>query len=386
MADPIQVYVGGQRTGTLLRENKEFLFNYAEQLSEEQFVSLTMPVRAKEYVHPQLHPFFEMNLPEGFLLAVIKKQFSKLVATDDLGLLQLLAPGIRGRVQYSEANSDQQRLSLEQLLHPEVADSSQLFRELVERFALQSAVSGVQPKVLAQLQDKATLKLGHYIVKTWGEEYPQLAINEYYCMQVFKHAGIPVPPFYLSDDDRLFIMKRFDIAEDGTALGFEDMCVLQAKQRDDKYLGSYEQIAKSIKIFTSPDYKRASLQQFFKMVVLNNHLQNGDAHLKNFGVVYNNTSSVRLAPAYDVVSTTAYIKNDMAALTLLGSKKWWDHTGLIRFGMESCEMSRKQAEESYQRCMSALQQTHQRLQLRLQNETVEEKRSVLEHLLSLMEY
>ncbi|MBL6985382.1 MAG: type II toxin-antitoxin system HipA family toxin [Candidatus Thioglobus sp.] len=377
MSDPLQVYVEGRHSGNLLRDGKEFLFNYAEQASPDRFVSLTMPVRAKGYVHPQLHPFFEMNLPEGFLLAVIKKHFSKLVATDDLGLLRLLSPGIRGRVEYGEESNKQTPLKLEQLLHPE---SDHLFAELLERFALRSAVSGVQPKVLAQLQDKATLKLSDYIVKTWGEEYPQLALNEYYCMQAFKHAGITVPSFHLSDDDRLFIMKRFDIAEDGTSLGFEDMCVLQAKQRDDKYVGSYEQIAKSIKIFTSPAHKTESLQQFFKMVVLNTHLQNGDAHLKNFGLLYENIHSVRLAPAYDVVSTTAYIKSDIAALTLLGSKKWWDRAGLIRFGIESCEMSRKQATEQYQQCIDALRLTQQQMQLRLKNESVEEKRNVLQHL------
>ncbi|MBT7308271.1 MAG: type II toxin-antitoxin system HipA family toxin, partial [Gammaproteobacteria bacterium] len=262
MTDPLQVFVEGQQSGILLKEEGEFLFNYSENTSPEQFISLTMPVRAKGYVHPQLHPFFEMSLPEGYLLAVIKKHFAKLVATDDLGLLHILAPGVEGRVHYREKlHTGRPLLRLDQLLHPE---SGELFGELVERFALQSAVSGVQPKVLAQLQEKATLKLGHYIVKSWGEDYPQLALNEYYCMQAFRLADIDVPPFYLSDDDRLFIMKRFDIAEDGTTLGFEDMCVLQAKQRDHKYQGSYEQIAKSIKIFTSPPNKAESLRQAFK--------------------------------------------------------------------------------------------------------------------------
>ena len=381
MTNPLQVNVGGEPSGVLLQEGSEFLFNYTAQSSPEQFVSLTMPVRAKGYVHPQLHPFFEMNLPEGYLLAVIKRQFSKLVPTDGLGLLHLLAPGIVGRVQYGEQNQEQEPLKLDQLLHPE---SSQLFAELVDRFALQSAVSGVQPKVLARLQDKATLKLSDYIVKSWGDEYPQLALNEYYCMMAFKNAGIPVPPFYLSDDDRLFIMKRFDLLENGTALGFEDMCVLQAKPRDDKYLGSYEQIAKTIKIFTSSAHKIEALRQFFKMVILNTHLQNGDAHLKNFGLLYEDINSVRLAPAYDVVSTTAYIKNDMAALTLLGSKKWWNHAGLIRFAMESCDLSRKQAEECYQQCIDALRLTEQQLQQRLKSESVVEKRMVLEHLSRLM--
>ncbi|MBT3196556.1 MAG: type II toxin-antitoxin system HipA family toxin [Gammaproteobacteria bacterium] len=382
MTDPLQVFVEGQQSGILLKEEGEFLFNYSENTSPEQFISLTMPVRAKGYVHPQLHPFFEMSLPEGYLLAVIKKHFAKLVATDDLGLLHILAPGVEGRVHYREKlHTGRPLLRLDQLLHPE---SGELFGELVERFALQSAVSGVQPKVLAQLQEKATLKLGHYIVKSWGEDYPQLALNEYYCMQAFRLADIDVPPFYLSDDDRLFIMKRFDIAEDGTTLGFEDMCVLQAKQRDHKYQGSYEQIAKSIKIFTSPPNKAESLRQLFKMVVLNTCLQNGDAHLMNFGVIYKDASSVRIAPAYDVVSTTAYIRNDIPALTLLGSKKWWDYAGLVRFGMESCQMSRKQIKENYQQCTDALQQTHQQLQLRLRKEKVEEKRSLLEHLSGLM--
>ena len=81
-------------------------------------------------------------------------------------------------------------------------------------------------------------------------------------------------------------MKRFDLNDDGTALGFEDMCVLQAKTRDDKYNGSYEQVAKTIKTFSSPAHKQASLEQFFKVIVLSNALQNGDAHLKNFGMLY----------------------------------------------------------------------------------------------------
>lgn len=376
-ANPLQVYVEGEHSGELLKEGEEFIFNYSGG-NAEHFVSLTMPVRAKGYVHPDLHPIFEMHLPEGYLLSVIKKHFSKLVATDDFGLLQLLAPSIEGRVRYAQrADQDDSPVTLDRLLHPE---SENLFGELVERFAMSSAVSGVQPKVLVQMQDKATLSLKHYIVKAWGDDYPQLALNEYYCMQVFKVAGVEVPKFYLSDDDRLFIMERFDVTKDGATLGFEDMCVLQGRQRDEKYSGSYEQVAKSIKTFVSPANKAKSLQQFFKMVVLNTWLQNGDAHLKNFGLVYESANAIRLAPAYDVVSTTAYIQNDMAALTLLGSKKWWGDAGLIQFGMESCELTRKQAEASVQQCESALQYVNQQLQERLSQESISEKRDVLQHL------
>ena len=102
MAEPLRVTIAGKPTGMLLKENGEFLFNYSDQAPKENFVSLTMPVRAKGYEHPRLHPIFEMNLPEGYLLSIIKKQFAKLTATDDLGLLQLLAPGVEGRIEYRQ--------------------------------------------------------------------------------------------------------------------------------------------------------------------------------------------------------------------------------------------------------------------------------------------
>jgi len=381
MSDQQLVRVYQQAVGCLLKEGREYIFNYDVNAQKDDYISLTMPVRAKGYIHSSLHPIFEMHLPEGYLLSIIKKHFSKLMDTDDFGILRLLASSVRGRVNYTEQALQKTPLILEDLLHPKQND---LFKELVLRFALSSPLSGVQPKVLAQVENKATLRLEDYIVKAWGIDYPQLALNEFFCMLVAKEAGIEVPEFYLSNDDALFIMRRFDIDSEGRSIGFEDLCVLQAKSREDKYSGSYEQIAKSIKIFTSPVYKLRSLQQFFKMVVLNNRLQNGDAHLKNFGLIYENVNSIRLAPVYDVVSTTFYVKKDIAALTLLGSKKWWDRKFLIRFGMESCDLSAKQANYLYDECEKALSSVRKQVIIRLENEQNPQKRSLLEHLSYLM--
>lgn len=351
MPDSLQVKVSNEKAGSILLENNEYLFDYTTT-NPDAFVSLSMPVRVKSYANPKLHPIFEMHLPEGYLLSIIKKHFSKITKTDDFGLLQLMAHSIKGRLTY-EANSTQVEtpLSLDALLHPK---SETLFDELVTRFALNSPLSGVQPKVLARVRDKVTLPLQEYIVKSWGDEYPHLALNEFYCMKVLKHAGIDVPEFYLSDDNKLFIMKRFDIKEDGSYLGFEDICVLQARQADEKYEGSYEHIAKSIKTFVSPKHKKKALRDFFKMMVINTLLQNGDAHLKNFGVLYENIDNIWLAPAYDVVCTTLYIQKDIPALHLLGSKKWWGKAFLIRFGKESCELSGSETLTLYAECIEAV--------------------------------
>lgn len=378
MSNELDVCVEGRAAGTLLREDQQFVFSYNADASPDQFVSLTMPVRFRDYVHPRLHPVFEMHLPEGYLLSVLKKQFAKLTEVDDFGLLRLLAPNIRGRVHYGMAGSGlPDNLELDYLLY---GNNVGLFEELVQRFALRSALSGVQPKVLAQVENKATLKLEDYIVKSWGPEYPALALNEYCCMLALRNAGIPVPEFYLSEDESLFIMKRFDLTDEGQPLGFEDMCVLQAKSRDDKYSGSYEQVVKTIKTFVTPRFKAESLQQFFKMVVMNNRLQNGDGHLKNFGLIYDDIGSVRVAPAYDVVSTTAYIRQDIAALTLMGSKKWWSTKHLLRFGTQVCDLTASQAERLFGECDAGLAELKAYVQKRLTGPLNEDQRNVLVHL------
>ncbi len=349
MSSRLSVIVLDSVVGRIFKEESDYIFNYVPSSGSEKFVSLTMPVREKSYVNSGLHPIFEMHLPEGYLLAILKKHFAKVTETDDFGMLRLLAPSMSGRIQYeSQEISTFPPLSLDEILHP---NTQNLFDELVDRFALSSPLSGVQPKVLARIVDKATLKLEDYIVKAWGDDYPQLALNEYLCMQAVQAAEISVPEFYLSDDHQLFIMKRFDIQGGGRSLGFEDLCVLQARQREDKYKGSYEQVAKSLKLFCSKQYRLKSLTQFFKMIVMNNFLENGDAHLKNFGVYYPNIDQVQIAPAYDVVNTTVYVTNDIPALTLLGSKRWHKKEQLIRFAIEACDLTNKQALKCYEDCL-----------------------------------
>jgi serine/threonine-protein kinase HipA len=62
-------------------------------------------------------------------------------------------------------------------------------------------------------------------------------------------------------------------------------------------------------------------------------LRNGDAHLKNFGVVYDDVrGDARLAPVYDLVTTAVYLPQDRMALTLDGSTEWPEAKKLRRLG------------------------------------------------------
>ena len=75
------------------------------------------------------------------------------------------------------------------------------------------------------------------------------------------------------------------------------------------------------------------LEKLFALIALNCTLRNGDAHLKNFGIVYDDVlGQARLAPVYDLVTTAIYLPKDSLALTLNGTTRWPDHKALRRLG------------------------------------------------------
>src|SRR5258708_39948535 len=75
--------------------------------------------------------------------------------------------------------------------------------------------------------------------------------------------------------------------------------------------------------FANSTYVNEDLGKLFTLMVLNCALRNGDAHLKNFGIVYDDVlGELRLAPVYDLVTTSVYLAKDSLALTLNGTTHW----------------------------------------------------------------
>jgi serine/threonine-protein kinase HipA len=309
-----------------------------------------MPLRAKSYAANILPGVLRQNLPEGYLLDWIREHFAKTTKLDDMTILAISGRDVIGRVRCQQAeapqSSQQAGVGLKSILTWK--GSEDLFQHLAQQYALASGISGVQPKVVVPAEsgddeviEKVSLKARSLIVKASGDDYPGLAENEFHCMSIAKMAGLVVPDFWLSDDKKLFVVKRFDIGENGY-LGFEDMTSLMNRQNAEKYNGSYEMVAKAISMFASPDHREASLHELFATIALSILLRNGDAHLKNFGMLYTDTQSpdCRLSPLYDVVNTTAYLPRDTLALKLKGSKSWPRPKDLIEFGKEHCRVDR----------------------------------------------
>lgn len=353
MSDKLKVYINKNYNGNLNLEDEKYIFNYIENANE--LVSLTMPLRSASWDSKKLHPIFQMNMPEGALKDAIKNHFAKIQKMDDFNFLKLIGPYMLGRVKFEKIIDEKENLELDDILK---SHKQNLFDELMERFAIKSGVSGVQPKLLLKAHNKTTMKFEHYIVKSWEEHYPNLALNEYFCMRAVKNAGLLTPEFYISDDLKMFIMKRFDIFDDNSYLGFEDMCVLTARETEQKYDGSYEEIARSIKEYVSSEKRKEALKTFFKAIVMNHLLRNGDGHLKNYGIVYKNDyKDSYLSPIYDVITTTIYIKNDIPALRLGDGKLWWKEKTYKKFAKQSCGLSNKEYETIVDDCKNAINQT-----------------------------
>jgi serine/threonine-protein kinase HipA len=350
MSDKLKVYINKTHSGNLVYENEKYVYNYTENTKD--VVSLTMPIRSASWDSKKLHPIFQMNMPEGALKEAIKNHFSKIETMDDINVLKLIGPYMLGRVKFEKLVDENEKLELDDILS---SSKQNLFDELMERFAIRSGVSGVQPKLLLKAHNKTTMRFEHYIVKSWEDNYPNLALNEYFCMRAIEHAKLPTPKFYISDDHKLFIMERFDIADDSSYFGFEDMCVLTARGTEQKYDGSYEEIARVIKDVISPQKRKESLRILFKAIVMNHLLKNGDGHLKNYGILYKSDfEDSYLAPIYDVITTTMYIKNDIPALRLGGGKLWWKEKTYRTFAKQSCGLSTKEYETILNDCKNAI--------------------------------
>jgi len=359
--------------GDLLKESR-YIFNYtATDRSEE--ISLTMPIRAESYSSGALLPIFEMNKPEGYLLSKIEEVFAKAGPLDDMSLLALTGGAQIGRLTYTAPDEPARRarapVSRKELLTRK--PTSELFDQLVAIY-FESGISGVQPKVLvpetsnpSSVTDRATVVHSDLIVKASGIEFPHLTQNEFLCMSAAKRAGIPVPDFALSEDGGLFVLSRFDHQE-GKSLGFEDMGVLTGRGNRDKYQGSYENIAKAIRLYCESGNPLAQLRQFFDYVALMVMVRNGDGHLKNFGLLYEhpqNLASIRLAPLYDVVTTSIYdvsggttqiTKYDHTLALKLGkTRSYPNRKTLLEFGKSICQAMHPQ--RTIERCADAMSET-----------------------------
>lgn len=339
----LNVFIGELKVGQLTMSGlHEYSFTYSTR-NPALSIALSMPVRQAPYVTKDLHPIFQQNLPEGLVLETLRTKYGKMRRLDPFGLLELTGGNCISRVRclppkdFPEPDDFDANGRINDLLHEQ--NASALFDEMLHEFASRSGISGLQPKFL--LNDEAggrhaVIKTDHVIVKSAMDD-PTLAINEYLCMFATRAAGLPTANNQISDNGEVLIVGRFDIGIGGVPVAFEDFCAILAKTSPQRYEGSYDDIVEAIG-WHCPS-ARLAIEDFYKANILNHLVGNGDAHLKNFGVLYEGPGEVRMAPYYDITNTTLHNPSDVPALRYSGRRGWLTKSQMEDWGKQVCGIS-----------------------------------------------
>jgi len=305
---------------------------YSSSADPEDFVSLTMSVRGEPYVWDDvLHPFFQMNLPEGYLLQVLQEQFGPVVGASPMALLSVIGKNMIGRVQVAPegARLDEsvQPVDVEALLQGD--NSEERFADLV-RLHASSGVSGVVPKFLDASEErlqghgKATICSHRHVIKGSSRQLPFVSLNEHLCMEIARRV-MPSASTRVSNDGQAIVVDRFDVDEQGKRWrGMEDFCSLLGLRPSAKYETTWERIAKAIRNLVPAEGRGSVFGDMTSLMLLTYALRNADCHAKNVALLYTGRQGIQLAPAYDVITTAAYpeFARNPPAIGFMGKKTW----------------------------------------------------------------
>lgn len=362
------VYFNGVKSGVLEQvEISKFAFTYSKGV--KQPISLTMPVRDEPYFAPFLHPVFQVSLPQGRLRALIEADIAKRMASaGDIQVLSVVGSHLVGAIQVvpegaflirnpSPASAE----NIGEMLSYIAGDG--FIARFIEKHANHSGVSGGYDKALmtaAQEGERVTFASEQCIVKFDDSDHPALSLNERYSTLAAERAGLDVPIMRLGQDKSMLIIDRFDTHPTGR-YAFEDMCSLLGMSSDHKFMGSVEKVVAAIKSYCSTGKVGDSLRAFFTQYLMCSLMRNGDAHLKNFGLLTKN-GETSLSPAFDMVTMSAYAPvvngrvDDHMALAFNGSKRWLTQKDAYALGAR-CGLSKGEVDACADRIATAMEHT-----------------------------
>lgn len=320
-------------------------------------------ILAKDWVRQQrLHPLLSNLLPEGALRELLAASL-KIHTDHEFEMLAWLGRDLPGALIAKPLQPEAVPSYLWSRLTPsgpETLQPPQTLDASTSKFSL----AGVQMKFsMSERDGRFTLatelgnnQLGDWIIKTPSTQHQQVPANEYTCMTLAKLAGVnlpdfqlinisqlnKLPPINLPQEEQAFAIRRFDRYQqpDGQTgrIHMEDFAQVLVKYPHQKYSGgNHEHLGRILYQFSGDGI--TDVQELAGRILVNLLLANGDAHLKNWSLIYQDHFTPRLAPAYDILCTQAFMANEQTlALNLAKNKHWY------RISLESFEAWAKKAD------------------------------------------
>jgi len=330
MSRTLDVYLHRHKVGTLVQNNAgEVVFEYDESWlnnPEAKPLSQSLPLVKKRFNRKESRPFFAGVLPEESKREIIARNLG-ISARNDFALLEQIGGECAGAVTFQPKGTPlpNPEDSYRQLSEAELAA---ILRSLPRRpllageAGIRLSLAGAQDKIAVRLEDgKIGLPLNGcpstHILKPQIERFEGVVFNEELCMRLSAAVGIPTAGVKTGSAEGVhyILVERYDRTQVPSGDSFllqrehqEDFCQALGIVSEHKYQNeggpSLKQCFELVRNTSSVPV--VDLQSFFNAVIFNLLIGNNDAHGKNFSLIYRADGQTRLAPLYDLVSTTAY--------------------------------------------------------------------------------
>lgn len=292
----------------------------------------------------RLHPVLSNLLPEGSLRELIA-QGLKVHLENEFQIFSYLAQDLPGALIATPMEAEE----IPDVVLTANGRRGQAVKVITNQQAHKFSLAGVQMKFSMKERDGRynlvpdSGELGDWIIKTPSTLHADVPLNEFTAMTLAAMAGVDIPEIKLVERDKLdnlpaiklpdenlaFAIKRFD-RNNNTRIHTEDFAQVLVKYPHEKYnSASYEQIGRILFQFSGDGL--ADAQQFARRLLVNILLANGDAHLKNWSLIYQDKITPRLSPAYDIVTTGVYMRDEREYALNLGKTKEWYRVDLSLF-------------------------------------------------------
>lgn len=334
MKDFLDVYLKGRKVGSIQMDTdvNAMTFAYDEVYladKESVAVSLSLPLQQQPFDAYRTRVFFENLLPPE----VVRRRLEPIIHHDRnniFAFLKYLGGDCAGAIALYPAGDDPSTHEdvVRELDDRDAAEilkalpGSPLLQGVVEGYRI--SVAGAQDKLVARIREgRVSLPLfgsaSTHIIKPAMVRCPSSVENECFCQRLAADVGIESArssilrvggcPYYVTE--------RYDRAErNGRIVRYlqEDFCQAMGIDAERKYqIDGGPSAARCFRFLRDHGFGLQDQMRYIDQFLLNFLLGNADAHAKNFSLV-SDDSGVRLAPAYDVMSTAVYanVVNSMA--------------------------------------------------------------------------